>query len=238
MIRAILFDFGQTLVDSASGFRSAEKQVQKRIYADLGGPSRESFMAIYRGVRKEFHATSIFSRKAIWREVYRNHCAASSERRLASWEASYWEKVTKETRVFPEAVDVLKGLERKYRLGLITNTQGQTTNGKHRLGAYPELAAFFHTIVVAGENWVPPKPDPEPFRLCLEKMGLAAREAVYVGDDWRIDVCGAREAGLHPVWLKHHTVIRNWPEVVSDVPVITSLKPLLDLEELIDEIRT
>ena len=29
MIKAILFDWGQTLVDSAQGFRAAEKQAQR-----------------------------------------------------------------------------------------------------------------------------------------------------------------------------------------------------------------
>jgi HAD superfamily hydrolase (TIGR01549 family) len=233
MIKAIIFDFGQTLVDSAQGFRAAEKQVQKRIYADLGVPSWDSFMSIYRGVRKEFQATSIFSRKAIWQEVYRNHCHMPNENRLESWETAYWEKVKEHTRIFPETEKVLRKLGNDYRLGLITNTQGQTTGGKHRLGAYPDLEAFFEVIIVAGEDWIPTKPDPEPFRLCLEKLDLPAHEAIYVGDDWRIDVCGSREAGLHPVWLKHHTVNRNWPDVEPDVQVIDNLEPLCDPAALI-----
>jgi FMN phosphatase YigB (HAD superfamily) len=52
---------------------------------------------------------------------------------------------------------------------------------------------------------------------------------VYVGDDWRIDVGGSRAAGLKPVWLKHERVQRNWPEVTSDVPVITRLDQLFEL---------
>ena len=57
-------------------------------------------------------------------------------------------------------------------------------------------------------------------------------EAVYVGDDFRIDICGAKDAGLHPVWLKHHLVKRTWPDVETEVPVITSLDELLQLENL------
>jgi FMN phosphatase YigB (HAD superfamily) len=85
---------------------------------------------------------------------------------------------------------------------------------------------------VAGEGGIPPKPDQKPFRLCLEKLEISASEAVYIGDDWRIDICGARDAGMHPIWLKHHSVQRNWPEVEDSVPVITSLEKLLDLEKL------
>jgi FMN phosphatase YigB (HAD superfamily) len=68
--------------------------------------------------------------------------------------------------------------------------------------------------------------------LCLQELGIDAAEAVYVGDDYRIDICGAREAGLHPVWIKHHLVKRNWPDVDTVVPVISSLDKLLGLERL------
>jgi hypothetical protein len=36
---------------------------------------------------------------------------------------------------------------------------------------------------------------------------------------------------LYPVWLKHFSVRRNWPQVQTSVPVITSLKQLLDLDD-------
>ena len=88
-------------------------------------------------------------------------------------------------------------------------------------------------IVVAGEGSVPEKPDPEPFRLCLRQLGIAPAESVYVGDDWRIDVCGSEAAGMHPVWLKHRTLRRNWPSVRTETPVIDSLEGLLDIERLI-----
>ena len=53
-----------------------------------------------------------------------------------------------------------------------------------------------------------------------------------MGDDYRIDICGARGAGLHPVWLKHDSVRRNWPAVEISVPVITNLKQLLELDNI------
>ncbi len=68
--------------------------------------------------------------------------------------------------------------------------------------------------------------------LCLSKMGLTPSEAIYVGDDWRNDIIGAGELGIKAVWLKHHTVERNWPKVRITVPVITNLEMLLDMEDL------
>ena len=227
MIKAILFDFGQTLVDSSDGFRQAEKDAQAVIFQDLAITDHDAFKHHYRRIRSEFHKRSELSRVKIWQEVFRHFGQELSVDELRQWEKTYWQTVQSKTRVFPEAPPVLIALADQYGpLGLVTNTQGQSDAGTHRVTAYPELAALFAVTVVAGENGVPTKPDAKPFTACLEQLGVAAEEAVYVGDDWRIDVCGARDAGLYPVWLKHDTVKRNYPEVDADVPVITSLNEL------------
>ena len=74
MIKALIFDFGQTLVDSADGFRAAEKKAKSLIFEDLdsepGGPSWDAFLPCYRRFRKEFHQRSNFSRPVIWQAVY------------------------------------------------------------------------------------------------------------------------------------------------------------------------
>jgi HAD superfamily hydrolase (TIGR01549 family) len=233
MIKAVIFDFGQTLVDSADGFRRAEKKAQEKLYKDLSLTLKDQFLENYRRIRKQFHDQSNFSRKAIWNEVYYYHCLTADLDRLEKWESQYWDTVKKYTKRFPEAENVLAALNAKYAVALITNTQGQLRTGTHRIRQFPELDKYFQVVVVAGEDGVPPKPDPAPFGLCLQQLGVEACEAVYVGDDYRIDVCGAREAGLHPVWIKHHLVKRNWPVVETDVPIISRLEALLELENLV-----
>lgn len=230
-MKAILFDFGQTLVNSAGGFKAAEKEAQEKLYADLGirQVSWDAFLETYRKLRKAFHQASTFSRPAIWQAVCRAFDIEPDLSRLQTWEERYWEQVKERTEPFPETIGVMEALHGRYRLGLITNTQGQKTTGSHRIALFPELERFFEAIVVAGENGIPPKPDPLPFKTCLDAMNLAPGEAVYVGDDWRIDICGARDAGIRPVWLQHHSVKRNWPNVGPFEPTITSLDELLCL---------
>ena len=233
MIRAIVFDFGQTLVDSADGFRTAEKEAQRNTCAALGRSAGEEFLTVYREIRSRFHARSDFSRKRILEAVFRHYGREPDTALLEQWEVAYWERIKAMTRVFPEAEAVLTALQGRYRLALITNAQGQTEEGKHRLGNYPGLKRFFEVILVAGEGGVPPKPDPLPFCLCLDQLGIAPYEAVYVGDDWRIDVCGSEAVGMHPVWLRHRSLRRNWPQVETAAPIIDGLERLLDVERLI-----
>jgi HAD superfamily hydrolase (TIGR01549 family) len=232
MIKAILFDFGQTLVDAADGFRAAEKAAQSKIFANMSLTLYEDFMANYRRIRKEFHDRSNFSRISLWQEVYFYYCLEFDDQLLETWETDYWETVKAKTIVFPETIDVLKRLSSTYRLGLLSNTQGQRRSGTHRLSEFPGLEKYFQVIIVAGEDGIPPKPDPQPFRLCLEGLGVNPSEGVYVGDDYRIDICGAKDAGLHAVWIQHHSVERSWPEVETTVPIITRLDQLFDLESI------
>jgi HAD superfamily hydrolase (TIGR01549 family) len=227
--KAILFDFGQTLVNSADGFKAAEKEAKEKLFADLGSDRVpwDLFVAEYRKVRKAFHQESNFSRPAIWQAVYQEFACKPDPNQLQEWETHYWEQVKALTIPFPETLDIMGKLSEQYRLGLITNTQGQKNAGTHRITLFPELERFFEVIVVAGEDGIPPKPDPMPFKKCLDAMNLAAKESVYVGDDWRIDICGARDAGIQPMWLQHHSVKRNWPAVGPFDPTITSLDQLM-----------
>ena len=233
MIKAIIFDFGQTLVDAANGFRKAEKEAQKKLLADPGLKRQEDFLTTYRRIRKKLHDRSNFSRKSLCQKVYHFYDLKPDTRLLETWETAYWETVKVNSTLFPETMKVLKNLSSKYQLGLITNTQGQQRSGTHRISEFAELETYFKIIIVAGENRIPPKPDPEPFRLCLEKLNLKPSEAVYVGDDYRIDICGAKEAGLHAVWIKHHSVKRSWPDVQTSIPIISRLDELLDIERLL-----
>jgi HAD superfamily hydrolase (TIGR01549 family) len=229
VIKAVLFDFGQTLANSANGFRAAEKEAQTKIYSNLSLTSWETFLASYRRIRKKFHERSILSRKAIWQAVYLHFNRKPDLGCIEKWEDGYWDTVKAYTTPFPETLPVLQGLAVEYQLALITNTQGQGASDNHRISSFPELERFFKVIIVAGEAGVPPKPDAAPFRLCLERLGVGPAEAVFVGDDWRIDICGASDAGIRPIWIKHYSVRRSWPEVETTAPVITSLNQLRGL---------
>jgi HAD superfamily hydrolase (TIGR01549 family) len=233
MVKAIVFDFGQTLADAAGGFRAAEKKAEVNLYSRLGVTPWDEFLSQYRQVRKAFQERSEFSRRAMWAQVLTSYGVVPDEGCLAEWEGEYWGMVEAETALFPETMDVLRKLSVKYRLAVITNTRAEAKSGQHRFSRFPGLEKLFHIVIVAGESGVPPKPDPVPFRLCLENLGIASSESVYVGDDWRIDVCGARDVGMQPIWLQHHSVRRSWPLKETSVPVITSLDPLLDMETLL-----
>lgn len=229
-IKAVLFDFDQTLADSSDGFRAAEKDAQKKIFKNLTLAEWEEFLQNYRRIRADFHTKSHLSRFNIWREVYWYYCRDCDTKLLEKWEDEYWRQVKENTKLFPETEQVLGELSENYKLGLITNTEGQKIEAAHRISLFPDLEKFFSEIIIAGQAEIPPKPNPAPFELCLQKVGVRLPEAVYVGDDWDKDICGAQNAGLKAVWIKHKSVKRNWPDVKTDISVISNLEELFEID--------
>jgi len=214
-------------------YRACEKNAKEDLFQDMRAKGADlewkAFVARYREIRKAFHARSQLSRPDIWRAVYAAFGIGADVSRLLDWERDYWQTVKSRTKPFSETTGVLESLSQACRLALVTNTQGQKSGGSHRIALFPAIERFFEVVVVAGEGGVPPKPDPQAFQAALDAMKIVPAEAAYVGDDWRNDVCGARDAGLQPVWLKHHSVHRNWPQVSADVPVIHDLRELAHL---------
>jgi HAD superfamily hydrolase (TIGR01509 family) len=93
--------------------------------------------------------------------------------------------------VGPGVPEVLAHLGEHYRLGIVSNANGTVRAKLVRLG----LARHFEVVVDSREEGVE-KPDPAIFRIALQRMGVRASEAAYVGDLFHVDVAGARAAGL------------------------------------------
>ncbi len=117
--------------------------------------------------------------------------------------------------------DVLPTLERlkepKLTLGLITNLNRDMGPICHQLGVEPYLD-FTVTSEEAGAD----KPQPPIFLLALERAGVNPSEAVHVGDQYKLDVIGAREVGITPMLIDRSD---SYPEV-NDCPRIRSLTEL------------
>lgn len=130
-------------------------------------------------------------------------------------EAGYPESIAEEAfavfyaarnRVEPFA-DVLPALARlrsRYRLLSLSN-------GNADLKVIGLDGWFEHSVCAYDAGAA--KPDRRIFDAMLERAALAPQQVVYVGDDPRADVEGARRAGLHAVWMDRHG--RPWP---GDVP--------------------
>lgn len=121
--------------------------------------------------------------------------------------------------VRPDTPDVLARLRRRFRLGVVSNSNGTVTDVLTRMG----LAPLFDTIVDSHVVGVE-KPDPRIFEIALERMGARPEDAVYVGDIFHIDVVGARNAGIRGILLDpgdvHHDKACERIRALSDLEAL------------------
>lgn len=117
--------------------------------------------------------------------------------------------------------DVLSTLgvlkERNLILGLLTNATRETVAVQEKLGLKPYLE-----FVVTSEEAGADKPDPKIFLMALERAGVKAADAMHVGDQYDIDIAGARGAGIKPIMIDRYDL---YPEV-KDCPRIHTLPEL------------
>ena len=106
-------------------------------------------------------------------------------------------KAKYELVLFEDVMPALKVLtDRKLALGLISNADRDVSPLLEKLGILSLLKVRL-TSQEAGVS----KPHPDIFRLGVKRMGITPDEALYVGDQWVVDVQGARGAGLRSLLL-------------------------------------
>lgn len=124
---------------------------------------------------------------------------------FATWSLMRQEKVVVDG-VFP----LLEELQKKYRLGIISNYRASLSNYLD----VSRLKPYFETVVIS-EIIGFEKPDVRIFEAALQEMHLLPGECLYVGDH-PFDVLGAKNAGLDVVWLQTH--IKTMPEYINQKP--------------------
>jgi putative hydrolase of the HAD superfamily len=97
-------------------------------------------------------------------------------------------------RFEPHVPGLLREIKRDFRLGLISNfpTTRPVVEVFQRDGLYDLFDAF---VISYDLNLI--KPSPRIFAYCLQELGVAPGEAMFVGDDWALDMEGAHAAGLN-----------------------------------------
>src|SRR5919108_1549515 len=82
------------------------------------------------------------------------------------------------------------------RAAVISNSNGSVASVLQTLGLPRHLDFILDSHLVGVE-----KPDARIFEMALARAGVAAAEAVYVGDLYSVDVLGARAAGMDAILL-------------------------------------
>jgi HAD superfamily hydrolase (TIGR01509 family) len=115
-------------------------------------------------------------------------------------------------RPFPALHSLLLDIKRNYRLGLATNRSATIPAIIDYLG----LGEVFDAVASARDK-VRPKPAPDIVQLCLQRAGVRAERAVYVGDS-ETDRVAAQGAGTHFIGVGERAPHRHQIASLAQLP--------------------
>lgn len=198
----VLFDLDGTVVDSGAmilaSFRHATKSVLNRELSDA-----ELLAAVGTPLREQMHLIDA-QRADDLVEAYRAHN----------------EPLHDALEPCSGMLDVLQRLrDEGRRLGVVTAKRRSTVELAF---AVLPLSDYFD-VVVAAEDAVRHKPDPEPLLVALRRLGTGPGEAAYVGDS-PFDIAAAKAAGVFAVavtWGGIHSaesLRHEGPDAVVETP--------------------
>ena len=224
MIKAIFFDFFNTL--------ASYDMPREQMYADM---CKEYGIEVdTRALFKSISKADLFYREenrrnpvdklskeeqfAFWVKYVMlalKGAGVEADKELAAGILKRMMKVRWEFKLFDDALPTLKQLKKQgIKLGLISNVAKDIDELFNKLELQQHLD-FIVTSFEVGHD----KPDPEIFLAALEKAGVRPEEAMYVGDQYELDIVGARNVGMKAVLIDREDMS---PEI-TDCPRIREL---------------
>ena len=216
MIKAVLFDLDGTLYDRDVAVHELVAAQHAVFAAELPAVSREDFVAGVLAMDDHGYGDK----------------AAGYERLVAGWQgapglaarlvAHFWMHYDEHCRLSQDTHATLQTLKAHgKRLGVITN--GATDRQQRKLAALGLMNVFDAVLISEAEGVR--KPSVEIFRRALALCGVGAREAAFVGDHPEVDVEGARNAGLLPIW-KYVSYWSPAPDGTATVHRLVDILPI------------
>jgi len=196
MIRSLIFDLDQTLIDRDRTMRQF-LATQRDKFPEL--PERFIEECITR--QQNGYADKL--------TAYQDSCTelGIANRTLPSrLFEDYKERYGMDAIPFEGAVETVNQLHGTYRLGLVTNGRSR---GQMAKLCSSGLRKYF-SVVVISESFGAKKPHPSIFRYCVEKLECELSECIYIGDSTKNDIEPAMALGMCTIWMRNSSC--NPPE--------------------------
>ncbi|MFP5384068.1 MAG: HAD family hydrolase [Gammaproteobacteria bacterium] len=224
LIKLVCFDLDNTLWPVDPVIARAEEQtwrwLAERAPELAAGRDIEALRAIRLGLlrsRPEYaHNLTALRRDAMAVAFMQAGLTEPAARDLAAAAMAVFLEHRNAVTFFPGARELLEALAGRYRLAALTNGNADLA----RIGA-----DHLFDVVLSSESVGRAKPDPAMFRRALADTGVAARDALHVGDHPEQDVLAARRHGLGAVWANPLRLPRP-SSLPDDVPAFEDYNEL------------
>lgn len=178
-IRAIIFDLGGVLL------RTEDRTPREQLAKSLGMTYDELNQVIFNSESAQLATLGKITKDAHWANVKERLKLSSEE--FSRVPPAFWGG----DKMDWDLVDELRFLRAKYRTGLLSNAWDDL---RETIETRWEIADAFDEIIISSEVGIA-KPDPRIYKITLERLGVAPKEAVFV-DDFIENVEAARSQGM------------------------------------------
>lgn len=114
----------------------------------------------------------------------------------------YWNSYANAAKPFSDAESTVRRVKKNgYKVAVVSDTDG-TPGMKRSRFKHVSFHKLIKILVVAGEDSPRVKPGHESFLLVANRLRVNPRECIYVGDNPRTDIAGAKAVGMTTVIVK------------------------------------
>jgi YjjG family noncanonical pyrimidine nucleotidase len=204
-IRAVLFDLDHTLFDTDRAERIALRRALRRFDVPFSPAILEAYRTINAELWADYQRGRVTTR-VLQRERFRRLLAHLGLRTSGAdpLAACYRDHMATRGDLLPGCRGTLRRLARRFPLATVTNGTDRVQRARLRAA---QIDGFFAHIVTS-ESAGYAKPDPRIVYVALDALGIAARDALLVGDDPESDGRAAARAGVRFCWIDHGRRLR------------------------------
>lgn len=194
MIKTVIFDLDGTLLDRDKSVEKFISEQHSRLIRGLGHINQKDY--IQRFIELDNHGY-VWKDKVYEQLVGEFNITGMSREQLLE---DYLTHFAAHCVPFPHLISMLEELKASnILLGMITNGRTEFQAGNiEALG----IAQYFDVILISEKEDLR-KPDKRIFERALERLGVQAEQAVFVGDHPANDVVASAGAGMTSVWKRN-----------------------------------
>ena len=133
--------------------------------------------------------------------------------------AELYEESRKHIKPYDDVLPVIKKLRKKYKIGLLSNTENFTIPVLDKIGFLDNFDAAFFSC-----DHKKLKPDKRFFRAILKVLGAKPEETVMVGDSMKSDIIPAKQLGMNAILMDRHN---KHPKVKDRIKSLDNIEKII-----------
>lgn len=191
MIKAVVFDFDGTITNRISSTYELFDVELRKFVSNLSDIEYEAFIQDF--ITYDCYGTIPLSSRI---DLLMHKYELSKDFKEA-WKKIYYESMPKHTILKADTIKVLKALQGKYKLAIISNGGSSSQHGKIDAA---NIKQYFDYVIVSDDIGYR-KPDKRLFDYVANKLDVKNEECVFIGDVFSSDILGAINANMTPIWF-------------------------------------